>query len=377
MKRIGYVYQQMLDKELITECIKNAAKDKKDKRETAPILANIDVYVDKIYDMLKDKCVEFSPYHIFQNYDPHSKKTRNIYRPNFYPDQIIHWCMITVLKPMFMKGMYKYCCGSIPGRGAKYGCRCVRTWLTTDPDNTQYVAKLDITKFYESIDISVLYTMFESKIKDASMLELLAKLIRTMPIGVPIGNYTSQWFANFYLQGLDHYIKETLHVAHYVRYVDDLILFGATSFEMHEAVRSVQDYTANKLHVTIKKNWQVFPLEPRGLDFLGFVFHRNTTYVRDRNFLSFTRQARLLRARLDQDCPVSLHEAMSMMSRLAFVQRVGNRNIVNKYLPPEYQVQLIHIISKNMKRRHQDAIRRTEQIKLCSGSSLEPRPAIP
>lgn len=185
MKRIGNLYQQMLNKDLIAECIKSAAQGKKDKNEIAPILDNMNEHIDIIYKMLETENVRFTPYHVFEHYDPHSKKTRKICRPAFFPDQIIHWCMITVLRPTLMRGMYQYCSGSIPGRGAAYGCRCVRKWITVHEESTQYIAKLDITKFYESIDLDVLDSMLASKIKDTRMLSLLSKLLHTLRKAYP------------------------------------------------------------------------------------------------------------------------------------------------------------------------------------------------
>lgn len=351
MKRIGFLYEQLCSYELIETAITEASRGKQPRQEVAIVLQNRHEHILQLLRMFEEECVKFTPYFEFNCYDPHSKKTREIRRPAFYPDQIIHWCVVLVLKPVFMRGMYKYCSGSIPGRGAVYGCRAVRKWINQDPTNTTYVAQLDVRKFYDSINHDVLMGMWRKKIKDRRMLTLIEKLLQTAP-GVPIGNYTSQWMANFFLQGLDHFIKETLGVKYYIRYIDDLVLFASTPKELHTAVREIVKFL-QPLGLTLKANWQVYPLAKRGLDFLGFVFKPNHTLIRARNFLAFTRQARLLRQRLDEDYPVSFYEAASMLSRVSLIRRGNHICILQKHLPFVYQKQLRRIVGKGMRKRNQ------------------------
>ena len=174
---------------------------------------------------MTDKKYKPSPYAIKIIQDNSSGKIRTIHKPKYFPDQIIHWALILQIQPLIMRGMYAYSCGSVPGRGTSYGQKTLRKWLDTDFKGTKYCLKMDISKFYPSVDHEILKSMFKRIIKDQDCLWLIDTIIDSCE-GLPIGNYTSQWFSNFFLQTLDHFIKENLGVKYYVRYVDDLVMLG-------------------------------------------------------------------------------------------------------------------------------------------------------
>lgn len=374
MKRVGYLYDQLLNKELIDECITNACRyKKKTKVEVRFVLENRESIVNIIYHMFESESVEFSDYTVFYNYDPHSKKTRLIRKPALFPDQIIHWCMITVLRPVIEKGMYQYCSGSVPGRGSVWACNRLRKWIDEDRENTACVAQLDVSKFYDHINLEILMKMWNHRIKDKRMLKLIEKLVYTLDLGVPIGNYTSQWMANFYMQGIDHYIKEQLRIPYYIRYIDDMLLLASNTHDLHTAVRSIEKYLSENLKLKLKSSWQVYKLKDRGIDFLGLVFYEDCTKLRARNFLAFTRQARLLRRRIDNGDEVSLHESVSIMSRLALVKRCDHYNIIKKYLPYKYQLEFRKITSKMMKKNNKKLKEEllNEQEVLCTDQAEE------
>lgn len=167
-----------------------------------------------------------SPYVEMKIHDGANKKERIIYKPRFYPDQIVHWALMLQIEPLLMKGMYEFCCASVKGRGIMRGMRHIKKILVQDRKYTKYCLKLDIKKFYPSIDKQILKNKFRRILKDKDTLNLIDLIIDSGIEGIPIGNFTSQWFANFYLQDLDHFIKEHLKVKYYVRYMDDMVLFS-------------------------------------------------------------------------------------------------------------------------------------------------------
>lgn len=227
MKRVGFIFEQICDIENISRAIDNAARGKKSRRIVGNILEHKRQAAEAVREMLVTKTYRPKPYREFVIKDGASQKERTIYCPAFYPDQIVHWAIIQVTEPILRKGMYEFCCGSIPGRGIHYGKRYIERWLRRDRKNTKYCLKLDIKKYYPHINTSVLKSKFRTKIKDANALWLFDTIIDSHEAGLPIGNYTSQWWANFYLEGLDHFIKERLHIKYYMRYMDDMVLFGA------------------------------------------------------------------------------------------------------------------------------------------------------
>lgn len=173
--------------------------------------------------------------------------------------QTFHWVLILAISPVIMRGMVPHTCASIPGCGAHYGKRFIVRWLQDEP-NTKYCAKIDISKFYQSIDQEAAKKEFRRYIADEAALWLIDTIINSYPVGLPIGTYTSQWFANWILQRLDHYIKEVLHVKYAMRYMDDIVMFGRNKKELHKVLDAISEYL-EPFGLRLKGNWQVFRVD--------------------------------------------------------------------------------------------------------------------
>lgn len=148
MKRAGNLFEKICDIDNIHEAIINAARGKKSRRTVAYVLENQDKAAGLIRDMLINKTYKPKPYRTFVIKDGPRQKERTIFCPAYYPDQIIHWALMQALQPVIMKGMYEFCCGSIPGRGVHYGKRYLEKWLRKDRKHTKYCLKLDIKKLW-------------------------------------------------------------------------------------------------------------------------------------------------------------------------------------------------------------------------------------
>lgn len=331
MKRVGNLYEKLCDPEAIKTAILKASKGKRNRGVVKGVLARMDTCVDAIRNMLLSETYEPEPYLIKDIYDTHSKKYRTIRKPKFYPDQIIHWALIIAIQPVIMRGMYYWSCGSIRGRGSAHGQKAIRRWLTQDRKNTKYCLKLDIRHFYDSIDQEILIELLGRKIKDRRVLALAEKIIKSTEHGIPIGNYTSQWLANFYLEGVDHYVKETLGIKYYVRYIDDLVLFGRNKKELHTARRKLFAYINNTRKLEVKGDWQLFPIKSRGVDFLGYVFYRDHTALRARNFLPFRRQCKRARGKIQRGQNIPHKMAAGLISRAGQLKHCDSQNIKRKY----------------------------------------------
>lgn len=278
MKKQGYIYEKIIEKDNIRMAIDKASKGKRQREDVIRILENKEYYVDELHNILKNQEFKHSEYKVFKIREGISKKERVIHKPQFYPDQIVHWCLMLQIQPIIEKGLYVHSCGSIPGRGIHYGKKYIERWIRRDKKNTKYCLKLDIEKFFPSINNDVLKEMFVHKIKDAKTLNLINGIIDSS-IGLPIGNYTSQWFANFYLEKLDHYIKEELKVRYYVRYIDDMVLFGNNKRRLRAVKKLIDEFLVNYC-LNIKDNYQVYLVDVEGVDMLGFRFFRDRTILR-------------------------------------------------------------------------------------------------
>lgn len=290
MKRIGYIYEKICDVNNIRKALHSASKGKKYKRNVKRIFKNENYYIEQIRLMLVNKTYKPSPYIESVIHDGMNKKQRTIHKPKFYPDQIIHWCLMNQIDHLMMRGMYKWSCASIPGRGTHYAKNGVQKWLRTDKKNTKYCIKLDIKKYYPNVDNKLLKSKFRKLIKCKDALNLIDLIVDSNEKGLPIGNYTSQWFANFYLQDIDHYIKQELKVKYYIRYMDDLVLLGSNKKKLRKAFQLLT-LKLKEYGLEIKNNHQLFRIEKRSLDFVGFTLNHHKTFIRKRITLRCRRAA--------------------------------------------------------------------------------------
>lgn len=149
-----------------------------------------------------------------------------------------------------------------------------------DEQETKYCLKLDIRKFFETIDKSILKNLLRRKFKDKRLIVLLDDIIDSNEKGLPLGNITSQFFANFYLTYFYHYIKEDLRIKYFQRYTDDIVILSNSKEELWNWFYKIKDYLNRELKLEIKSNYQVFPVDIRGIDWVGYVHHRNHTKIR-------------------------------------------------------------------------------------------------
>jgi len=133
-----------------------------------------------------------------------------------------------------------------------------------------YCLKMDIRKFYPSIDHDILYEIVQRKIKCPDTLRLLENIIYSIPGGknVPIGNYTSQWLGNLYMNELDQFLKHEHKIRHYIRYCDDFILLHQDKKFLHQIAEEIESFLSEKLDLKLSKN-DIFPVR-QGIDFLGY-----------------------------------------------------------------------------------------------------------
>lgn len=336
MKRKGYLFNKFEDIEFIKFCIKSASKHKTRREKVIRVLSNLDERAETLQRMLLNNEFKPSPLNISERWDPRNKKFRTISSPRFFPDQCIHWCVIMAIKEIIMHGMYAHSCGNIPGRGRMAGVKYVKKVLKTHSKNTKWCLKMDIRHFYQTIDHEILMSKLSKRIKDKQILTLIEKIIDSYDKGLPLGNYTSQWLANFFLQDMDHYIKEQLKAPYYIRYVDDMVIIGPNKKKLHKMRKAIEAYL-NEMGMKLKGNWQVFKVDDRGIDFLGYVFFHGYTKLRDRNFINIKRQATRFKKLDREDKKPSLHFSQSYLSRIAQLKHCNSFHIKEKYLKPEWE----------------------------------------
>lgn len=282
MKRRGYIYEKIYDTDNLIEAHKQARKGKSTKRSVRYTDEHIDQRIKELQYMLANETYVVSKYETEIIFD--KTKERKLLKLPYYPDRIIQWAIMLQIEEDFVKRIPHFSCASIKGRGIKHAFNLTQQYLREDKEGTQYCLKMDISKFYDNVDREILKKRLRRIFKDAKLLRLLDQIIDSPPgdKGIPIGSYLSQYFANYYLADFDHWLKETLGVKYCVRYMDDVVIMSNSKEQLHEWRKLIEEYLRQELNLTLKRNWQVFPVEARGIDFVGYRFYHDKTRIRKR-----------------------------------------------------------------------------------------------
>jgi RNA-directed DNA polymerase len=275
MKRSTNLYQQIYSLENLKEADEKASKGKSKQYGVFVHRKNQEQNLLKLQEMLIQKTFKTSLYTVFKVYEP---KERDVFRLPYYPDRISHHAIMNVLEPIFLSVFTKDTYSCIKGRGIHAAVAAVKKALR-DVEGTRYCLKLDIKKFYPNIDHHILKSLLRKKIKDNDLLWLLDEIIDSAD-GVPIGNYLSQYFANFYLTYFDHWIKEVKRVKYYFRYADDIVILDSNKPSLHTLLADIKNYLTENLNLTVKENYQLFPVAARSIDFVGYRFYHTHTLLR-------------------------------------------------------------------------------------------------
>ena len=285
MKRLNMLFEKIASIENLELADQKARKGKKDQYGIKLHDRNQAANIQALHEMLVNRTYKTSPYTTFKIYEP---KEREIFRLPYFPDRITHHAVMNILEPIFISSFTADTYSCIKGRGIHAAANGVKKALR-DTQGTQYCLKLDIRKFYPSIHHGVLKGLLRRKFKDDGLLWLLDEIIDSVQ-GLPIGNYLSQYFANFYLTYFDHWLKEEKNVRYYFRYCDDLVILSSDKSHLHGLLADIRAYLAEELKLTIKDNYQVFPVPARGIDFVGYKFFHTHTLLRKSIKKNFARK---------------------------------------------------------------------------------------
>lgn len=226
--------------------------------------------------------------------------------------------------------------------------------------------KKDGKKFYPSIDHETLKQKFRRKYKDPELLELIDEVIdsiSTCPatdeniefyrscgneikivkvngkdfiegVGIPIGNYFSQYDGNFFLSGFDHWIKEVKRVKHYYRYMDDICIFARTKEELHQLLAEINEYFIQNLKLRIKGNYQIFPSFIRGIDFVGYRIFLKDTLLRKSTCQEFERKMTAIRKKIESGQEMNYSEWCAINSYKGWLKYCDSSRLSEKYIEP-------------------------------------------
>ncbi|KAB2918713.1 MAG: RNA-directed DNA polymerase [Bacteroidetes bacterium] len=285
MKKIGNIYGNICTLDNLRLADKKAQRGKSKQYGVGIHKKNAEANLLSLQHLLLSKTYKTSPYTTFI---VNEGKEREVFRLPYFPDRICHHAIMNVLEPIFKSVFTADTYSCIRGKGIHNAFYTIRRALTDEP-GTRYCLKLDIKKFYPSINHDVLKALLRHKFKDNDLLYLLDEIIDSAP-GLPIGNYLSQYLANFYLCYFDHWLKEKKGVKYYFRYADDIVILADNKPYLHTLLADIRQYLTENLKLEVKSNYQVFPVASRSLDFIGYKFYHTHTLVRKSIKQNFARK---------------------------------------------------------------------------------------
>jgi len=326
MKRIGNLYSQIYDIENLYLAYNKAKLGKSKSYGVLCFEGELNENILKIQSDLKCETYKTSEYHVFKVYDP---KERTIYRLPFR-DRVVQHAIMNVLESIWTSIFISHTYSCIKGKGIHGALKHIKRDLK-NTDETKYCLKMDIKKFYPSIDHNIMKYIIRKKIKDNSLLKLLDGIIDSAP-GIPIGNYLSQFLANLYLSYFDHWLKETKRVKCYYRYADDLVILVDNKEYLHQLRKEIQNYLSENLKLELKRNYQVFPIESRGIDFIGYVFYHTHILMRKRIKKNLCRRV----ARLNKRKNITPKEyKIEICSWIGWALHCNSRNLIKTIIKNE------------------------------------------
>jgi retron-type reverse transcriptase len=224
----------------------------------------------QLYRELKTRTYRHSHYTAFSVCDP---KPRRIHKATA-KDRVLHHAIFRILYPIFDKSFIfdSYSCRLEKGthravRRLQKFCRK----LSRNNRRNIFALKCNIRKFFDSIDQDILLNLIQKKIQDKNALWLIEKIIKSFPVGLPLGNVTSQIFANIYLNELDQFVKHNLREKYYLRYCDDFIILSEDENYLRKLILEINNFLRTKLKINLHLNKIIIRKYRQGIDFLGYI----------------------------------------------------------------------------------------------------------
>jgi len=304
MKRIGHLFEKIVTFENLTLAAEKTLSGHKHKPAAARFHFNLETELFSLQEELSSGAWRPRPYRTFTVYEA---KPRQICASEIR-DRVVHHAVCNILDPIFECRMIHETYACRVGKGAHAAVRRAQQFMR----RADYSLQCDVKKYFASIDHQALKTMLRRILKDRLLLDLLDRIIdHPLPgaepgRGIPIGNLTSQYFANYYLGALDHFIKEDLHIKGYLRYMDDWLIFSDRKEELHETLAAVREFLRDRLKLELKeKSLRIAPVWS-GISFLGFRVYPGTIRMSNDKWARFRRivrerEASYLAGEIDED----------------------------------------------------------------------------
>lgn len=262
-----------------------------DKEKLYPL---VDYIAHEMYLEIKNRTIKLRKINYNEIIDKGSKKKRVIGSASM-KQQCYDYVVVNALKDMFNAKIGHYQCASLPKKGQLFGKQAIETWIRTNPKKCKWFFKGDVKQFYPSVNHTIAKRLLKRDIKNEDILYTAFVLIDTYgDIGLCIGSYFCQYMANYIMSYAYHYVTEMLYVErrgkrynlihHALFYMDDIILIGSNKRHVKKASIELEKYLNKFFNLNLKLDYQLFPIDSRPIDMMGYKIYSNHTTIRKRIF---------------------------------------------------------------------------------------------
>jgi RNA-directed DNA polymerase len=334
MKRRGHLFETLCDYEHLCRAFLRAFRGSGKTAEACRFCFHLETELLLLRKEIEDGTYEPSPYRYFKIHDP---KERVISVARFR-DRVVHHALVGVLEPLFEPAFIHDSYATRKGKGSHKAVNRAQTFLKRYP----FYLKMDVDRYFDHIDHRILLGLIGRKVKDENFMQVLERIVRNSDIsrglmegtGLPIGNLTSQFFANVYLNALDRHLKDHLGEKAYIRYMDDMVVFSDSRDHLKETLKEIERYLADNLRLRLKEKATVINTRLHGLAFLGYRIFPNLIRMKRENLKRIKqRMAERLNAYHEGD--ISEEKlAMSVRSWFEFVGFADSLALRKSFLAP-------------------------------------------
>lgn len=329
MKTYGYLYEKVYESDNIDKAIKHVCQKRRNKKEVALFQENLEEYRSRMIEEIKNETYRVGDYTTF--YLNERGKIRKIRKLPIY-----HACVLTafaqICDPYIDRKLVNETHGSRKGRGMHSAITMLHGHLQNPKSN--YVLVSDVHGFFGHIRSDIMKDKLRTVFKDPKVLRFYDNLIDANPDGeMPVGNRTSPALANLYLSDVLHRLKEKLNVHLFVNYVDNTVVVGFSKKWLHMILGFLKKYLA-EIKLTLNPNYQVRPVEPTGVDFVGWVAHRDYILVRKKTKQRMKKAAKRIWWKIKTHREITYGDRCTISSYRGILKWCNGYNLYRKYLRP-------------------------------------------
>ena len=329
-KTIRNQYDKKLTYENLIKAHLESRKGKNIRKEIILFNLKQEEYIMWLYEKLKTGTYKHSGYTTFYVTEP---KVRLIEK-SIYMDRIVHrWYVDNFMKEYFVKSFISTSYACLENKGMHKACidvqntmkHCKKIW------NNYYIIKMDVAKYFQNIDKTILYNILHKKIKDTKLLWLTKEILYSngKEKGLPIGNYTSQCFANIYLNELDQYAKNKMKLKYYYRYMDDIVVMVKSKKEAIQKLQLIREFLEKNLKLELNSKTQIFK-SSQGVNFCGYKINEYRLKIRTKGKKKLKEKIKKLKYQIKTN-QLSTKEAYKYLAgHLGYIDIANVKNLEEK-----------------------------------------------